>query len=114
MDGVPPLKIHRAESFKSRLLGLLCFTPLTADEALYLAPCSSVHTVFMRYSIDVAFVDRQGRVLKLVCDLKPFRAAGCWAAHGVVELAAGSAARHFIRRGGVLALRQNEDLKAFS
>ena len=98
----PALTIHRADSFLSRLLGLLARPPLSADEALYLAPCASIHTAFMRYAIDVAFVDRSGRVLELVSHLKPFRAAWCWRAHGAVEFAAGGAQRHGVRQGNVL------------
>ena len=100
----PALTIYRADGFMSRLLGLLARRALQADEALYLAPCASVHTFFMRYSIDVAFIDREGRVLKLVSHLKPFRAASCWSAHGAVELAAGGAARHGITKGSLLAV----------
>lgn len=98
----PALTIHRADSFLSRLLGLLARPRLEADEALYLAPCASVHTIFMRYAIDVAFVDPSGRVLELVNDLKPFRAAWCRRAHGAVEFAAGGAQRHGVRAGIVL------------
>lgn len=98
------LLIHRADDFWSRLGGLLARPRLRDNEALYLAPCASVHTFFMRYSIDVAFVDREGRVLKLVNDLKPSRAASCWRAHGAVELAAGEAARQGIRKGSLLAI----------
>jgi uncharacterized protein len=101
---VPALAIHRADGFLSRLGGLLARPALHANEALYLAPCASVHTLFMRYSIDVAFVDCQGRVLKLVHRLRPFRAAACWRAHGAVEFAAGAAARHGITEGSVIAV----------
>lgn len=98
----PALTIHRADSFLSRLLGLLARPPLAADEALCLAPCGSVHTAFMRYPIDVAFVDRSGRVLEVVSPLKPFRAAWCWRAHGAVEFAAGGAQLHGVHEGSVL------------
>ncbi len=98
----PALTIHRADSFIARLLGLLARPQLEADEALYLAPCASVHTLFMRYAIDVAFVDTNGRVLAVVSDLKPFRAAWCWRAHAAVEFAAGGAQRHGLRAGSVL------------
>lgn len=100
----PSLRIHRADDFWSRLGGLLARPALRENEALYLAPCASVHTFFMRYSIDVAFVDREGRVLRLVNDLKPFRAASCWRAHGAVEFAAGEAARLGISEGSLLAV----------
>jgi uncharacterized membrane protein (UPF0127 family) len=96
------LLIHHADSFLTRLFGLLVRPQLLDCEALYLAPCASIHTFFMRYSIDVVFVDRSGCVLKLVSDLKPFRAASCRRAYGAVELAAGGAARHGIGEGGRL------------
>jgi uncharacterized protein len=96
------LTIHRADSFAARLLGLLARPRLAADEALCLAPCASVHTLFMRYAIDVGFVDRSGRVLAVVEHLKPFRAAWCWRAHAAVEFAAGGAQRHGVCVGTVL------------
>ena len=98
----PALTIYRADGFVARLFGLLARPRLAADEALYLAPCASVHTVFMRYAIDVAFVDASGHVLAVVSDLKPFRAAWCWRAHAAVEFAAGGAQRHGLRAGSVL------------
>jgi uncharacterized membrane protein (UPF0127 family) len=98
------LRIHRADSFLSRLGGLLVRPALRPDEALYLAPCASVHTFFMRYAVDVAFVTREGRVLKLVSHLQPFRAASCWRAHGAVEFAAGEAARLGVVEGSLLAV----------
>lgn len=100
-----PLLIHHARTFWQRLGGLLARPRLLPHEALHLAPCSSVHTCFMRYAIDVAFVDRDGTVRKLVARLAPWRAAWCWGAHGVVELAAGQAASHDIAPGVRLDLR---------
>ena len=99
------LVIHRAHSFTQRLFGLLARSPLQAHEALFIAPCNSVHTVLMTYAIDVAFVDREGQVLKLVCGLKPYRASACWRAHGVVEFAAGEAALWGVVVGSTLAIK---------
>lgn len=87
----PVLTIHRAQTFLARLGGLLVRRPLREGEALYLAPCSSVHTMFMRYPIDVAFLDARGRVLKVVPHLKPWRMAVCFGAAAVLELRAGQA-----------------------
>ena len=89
---VPTLSISHARSFLARLGGLLARPPLRDDEALYLAPCSSVHTLFMRYAIDVAFLDRSARVLKVVT-LPPWRMAACFGACGTLELRAGQAER---------------------
>lgn len=87
-----------ADSFFARLGGLLARPRLREGQALVLAPCTSVHTCFMRYAIDVAFIDQHGHILKLVEHLGPWRAAACWRAHAAVELAAGQA-----RRQGLLA-----------
>lgn len=105
------LVIHRAHSFTQRLLGLLARRPLQAHEALFIAPCNSVHTVLMTYAIDVAFVDREGQVLKLVRGLKPYRAAACWGAHGVVEFAAGVAGMRGVTTGSVLPVGRNQSVR---
>ena len=97
------LSIVHARSFVARLGGLLARAPLGADEALYLAPCASVHTFFMRYPIDVAFIDRAGRVMKIVT-LAPWRAAACLGARGALELRAGQARRLGIAVGAVVDL----------
>jgi uncharacterized protein len=83
-----------ARSFVARLGGLLAMPRLRENQALVLAPCTSVHTCFMRYAIDVAFIDKHGRVMKLVENLPPWRAASCWPAHAAIELAAGQARAH--------------------
>lgn len=93
------LELIVARSFFARLGGLLARPRLRENQALVLAPCNSVHTLFMRYAIDVVFVDKQGHVLKLVEHLAPWRAAGCWRAHAAVELAAGHARAHGLSAG---------------
>jgi uncharacterized protein len=94
-----PLEFIVARSFFARLGGLLALPRLREGQALVLAPCNSVHTLFMRYAIDVAFVDKQGRVMKLVEGLQPWRAASCWRAQATVELAAGQARAHGLAAG---------------
>ncbi|HET9644229.1 MAG TPA: DUF192 domain-containing protein [Burkholderiaceae bacterium] len=95
------LTVYRATSFLARLRGLLARPPLQAGEAMYLAPCVSVHTCFMRYAIDVVFLDRAGRVLKVVEDLQPWRFAACSGAHATMELRAGQWRRHCERLGAM-------------
>jgi Flp pilus assembly protein TadG len=58
--------------------------------AMLLAPCTSVHTVGMRFPIDVVFVDRQGYALKVVRNLRPWRIALSIGGSAVIEMAAGS------------------------
>ena len=93
LDLPMPLDVRRADSFFSRLGGLLILAPLQAGQGLLLAPCSSVHTAFMRYAIDVVFLDRAGVIKKIVPSLKPWRAVACAGAYQTLELAAGQAAR---------------------
>ena len=88
-----PLTLHRAERWFDRLRGLLGSPPPAPGHALLITPCASVHTAFMRYPIDVVFVDRHGRILKVVEALPPWRTAACWRARHTLELAAGEA-RH--------------------
>jgi len=93
------LRVMHAASFRSRLLGLLALPRLQPGEALALRPCASVHTCFMRYAIDVLYLDRDGVVLKVVPALKPWRFSACWGARTTLELAAGEAERLRLRQG---------------
>jgi len=80
-----------ANTFWSRLVGLLGRSSLAPGEALLIEPCSSVHTAFMRFTIDVVYLDRERRVIKVVPRMAPFRASALWrGGHAVVELPAGS------------------------
>ncbi|MDI1260158.1 DUF192 domain-containing protein [Aquabacterium sp.] len=97
--GRHPVTIKVADSFFERFCGLMFSKSLPAGHALLLKRCPSVHTAFMRYAIDVLYLDGQGRVLKCVPQLKPWRVSssglGPLAARRVggvhtLELSAGS------------------------
>src|SRR5437660_6063403 len=76
-----------------RMRGLLGRRSLPEGEGLLLEPAPSIHTAFMRFPIDVVFLDAQMRVVKLVPHLRPWRTASSRRAHAVLELAAGECAR---------------------
>ena len=61
---------------------------MAPGQALWLTPCFAVHTIGMRFSIGVFFVDKQGVVVKTIARLRPNRFAVCWQATSVVETAA--------------------------
>ena len=84
------VRVFHARTFTSRLFGLLGRRPLAAGEALLIEPCGSVHTVGMRYAIDLALLDAQGRVVATRSELKPLRLAAARGAKRALELPAHS------------------------
>jgi uncharacterized membrane protein (UPF0127 family) len=98
--------VQRAESVWSRFWGLMGRRALPEGEALHIRHCNSVHTFFMRFTMDAVFLDKGARVVKVVPDMKPFRAAvGGKGAHSVLELAAGAAALAEVEAGDTLIFR---------
>jgi uncharacterized protein len=91
-----------AETPLARLRGLLGRSGLASGEGLLLRPAGSIHTAFMRFSIDAVFLDRADRVVKVAAALRPWRAAACRGARSVLELSAGEAARRGLRPGVLL------------
>ena len=81
--------VEIAVSRVDRRRGLLGRNGLDASAALMLAPCAAVHTAFMRFALDVVFVDKSGRVRKIVQGLEPWRMSGSFGAYAAIELAAG-------------------------
>jgi len=80
----------RAASFGGRLRGLLGRTSFEPGEGLHLEPCNSIHTFFMRFPIDVLFLDREGVVVLALGRVPPWRATRIVrAARSVLELPAG-------------------------
>ena len=87
--GVVAGNAEMAVTRRDRRKGLLGREALDADAALVLSPCIAVHTAFMKFPIDVAFIDRQGHAVRLVHALRPWRVAASVRAYSVIELAAG-------------------------
>jgi uncharacterized membrane protein (UPF0127 family) len=83
-------QVEIAATRRSRRRGLLGRDHLDEAAAMLLAPCTSVHTVGMRFPIDVVFVDRQGYAVKVVRNLRPWRIALSFGGSAVIEMAAGS------------------------
>lgn len=81
--------VEVAETRHARRKGLLGRQVMPADAALVITPCISVHTAFMRFPIDVVFVDRDGRAVQMIHNMQPWRMAASLKAHAVIEMAAG-------------------------
>src|SRR5919202_4259140 len=82
-----------ADTALARMKGLLGRRDLPRGEGILLRPASSVHTGFMRFPIDVVFLDDDDRVLKIAHAVKPWKAAAARKAKAAVELPAGESRR---------------------
>lgn len=87
-------RLGLADSWLTRMQGLLGRPALEPNEGLLLKPCNSVHTVGMTYPLDIAFLAKNGEIIKLVTAIKPWRIAICLRAYACLELSAGSIAQH--------------------
>jgi uncharacterized membrane protein (UPF0127 family) len=95
-----------ADTPAARLRGLLGRRELLPGEGLLLRPSGAVHTCFMRFAIDVAFLDRDLVVVEVVQRLRPWRLAARRGARAVLELAAGECARRGIEPGSRLVIAE--------
>lgn len=96
--------VEAAVDSASRKRGLLGRDALAPEAALVIAPSNGVHTFFMKFAIDVVFVTRDGRVVKIARAVRPWRASLALRAFAVVELAAGAADRAGLRVGERLSV----------
>lgn len=104
-DTVLGERIRIAETSLSRIVGLLGQPSLDEGAGLLIYPTQSIHTVAMRFAIDVIFVDRDWRVLHLRPEMPPFRMTGIhWKARCVIELPAGVIARSSTAVGDQLSV----------
>ena len=90
---------------KERRHGLLGRESLPEGTAIIIAPSNAVHTFFMRFAIDIAFVARDGRVIKVRSSVQPWRLAAALRAFAVIELAAGTLERSRTAAGDTLICR---------
>lgn len=66
-------KVRKADNFITRLIGLLKRTHLGPEEALWLMPSKGIHTIGMKFPIDVVFLNRDHEVVGLISSLAPYR-----------------------------------------
>ncbi|MGE0130947.1 MAG: DUF192 domain-containing protein [Blastocatellales bacterium] len=96
-------EVALANTFFKRLRGLMFRRRLAPAEALWLRPCNGVHTFWMLFAIDVIFLDRELRIVKLVENMRPFRATSIQlAARSVVEMPAHTISRASLKVGDQL------------
>ena len=92
-----------ADTVLTRLTGLLNRSSLNPDEGLVITQCRSIHMFFMKFAIDVVFVDKTDRVVGLVERIKPFRMSPYFLkAACAVELPAGRIAESRTEKGDII------------
>jgi uncharacterized membrane protein (UPF0127 family) len=112
-DTVLGERIGIAETSLSRMVGLLGKPGLEPGAGLLIIPSQAVHTVAMRFAIDVVFVDRNWRVVHLRPSMAPYRLTGVhWKANFVLELPAGVISRTSTSVGDQLAIDEQQDATA--
>jgi hypothetical protein len=81
-----------ADTSKKRRSGLLKLTGLPEGGGLWISPCEAIHTIGMKFPIDVLFLDRSKKVVKVRKEMGSGRLAVCLRAHSVLELPTGTSA----------------------
>jgi hypothetical protein len=79
-----------AETSATRVVGLLHDTGLAEGDGLWIIPCNSIHSIWMKFVFDAVFLDKKLRVVHLVREMKPWRISKIkFSAHSVLELPPG-------------------------
>jgi uncharacterized membrane protein (UPF0127 family) len=97
-------RAEMADTSAKRRVGLLKHKSLAPGEGLWIAPCESVHTFFMKFPIDLIYLDKKLRVRKVRRAVPPWRLSGCFSAHSILELPAGAAAQSGTVAGDELSI----------
>ena len=97
-------RVETADRFLPRLKGLLGRSGLAGGEGLLLEDCAAVHTCFMRFPIDLCFLNAGREVVRTVEALGPWRAVSAVGASSVLELPAGTLGKGDVREGDRLEL----------
>jgi uncharacterized membrane protein (UPF0127 family) len=87
------MRIDVAETWRARLRGLAFTDRSQAPEALLFPGTRSVHTVGMRFAVDLVWLDDAGRIVRVDCGVAPNRHRWCRAARAVIETPAGASDR---------------------
>lgn len=95
-----------ASSSAARRTGLLKHRGLEQGQGMWIVPCQSVHTFFMKFAIDLVYLDRSKRVRKVRHTVPAWRISGCLRAHSVLELPAGTAMATRTEPGDRLAVEK--------
>lgn len=102
-DSILASHVLVADHASTRRKGLLGRDTLLPQEGLWIVPCEAVHTIGMRFAIDLVYLDRKNIVKKVRSNVRPWRMSACLSAHSILELASGTVQRTQTRPGDRLA-----------
>ena len=103
-NSVLATRLSLADTPQTRDKGLLGRNGLAPGEGLWIIPCQAIHMFFMRFSIDLVYIDRRKRVRKVRSTVAPWRISVCLTAHSVLELPVGIVRETGTRRGDLLEI----------
>jgi uncharacterized protein len=95
-----------ADTSAKRRAGLLGRKGLGPGEGLWISPCESVHTFFMKFPIDLVYLDKSRRVRKVRHAVPAWRLSMCLSAHSILEFPAGTAKQTGTVAGDVLVIEE--------
>jgi uncharacterized membrane protein (UPF0127 family) len=97
--------VEVADTIWSRFVGLMFRRELPPGHGLVIRPCNSIHMFFMRFALDVVFIDGDGRVVRVLDSIRPWRASSLVrGAKAAIELPAGTAGRAALAPGTVVRM----------
>ena len=97
-----------ADTSAARRTGLLKHDHLDPGQGLWIVPCESVHSFFMKFAIDLVYLDRNQKVRKVRHRMVPWRLSACFTAHSILELPAGVVAATRTEPGDQLEIVNQE------
>ncbi len=98
-------KVRKADNFLTRLVGLLKRTHLGPEEALWLMPSKGIHTIGMKFPIDVVFLTKRNEVIGLISGLAPYRISAVHLrGYSVIELPNGTIKKSHTELGDKLEI----------
>ena len=98
--------VELADTSETRRVGLLKHERLEPGSGLWIVPCESVHTFFMKFPIDLVYLDKKRKVRKVRHAVPAWRLSACLTAHSILELPAGTAEKSGTQQGDELVMEK--------
>ena len=96
--------VEVADTSAKRRVGLLKHERLDPGHGLWINPCESVHTFFMKFPIDLVYIDKKRKVRKVRSAVPAWRLSACLTAHSILELPAGTVEKTGTKPGDELVI----------